>query len=253
MTHSFDSEVAEKYGILEAILLNNIYYWVEKNRANEKNFHEGAYWTYNSTRAFNGLFPYASERQIKNALKHLREEEIIITGNYNENAYDRTLWYALSQKGLSIVQKCPMEETKKPNGKGDNVRPIPDNKPDNKPDSKPNDTTVSNDTVRSTDVQRAVDAWNSLIGVKHVSRIVQDTQRYNWLKIRIRDYGIDEVLKAIGNIRDSPFLLGQNKRGWTITFDWFVRPNNFPKVLDGYYSNSCQEECPQPSGGRQWQ
>lgn len=30
-----------------------------------------------------------------------------------------------------------------------------------------------------------------------------------------------------------------------ITFDWFVLPNNFPKVHDGYYENS----TPQPQNG----
>lgn len=133
MIHNFDTEIAQKYGLLESVLLNHIYYWIEKNRANESNFYDGTYWTYNSTRAFNELFPYVSERQIKNALKHLREEGILLTGNYNKSTYDRTLWYALSKKGLSIVQKCPMEESDQDNGLGDNVPPIPDNKPDNKP------------------------------------------------------------------------------------------------------------------------
>lgn len=134
MVHNFDTDIAEKYGLLEAILLNHIYYWVEKNRANNINFYDGNYWTYNSTRAFNKLFPYVSERQIKNALKHLREEGILITGNYNKSSYDRTLWYALSEKGYSIVQKCPMESTADADGSCKNARPIPDNKPDNKPD-----------------------------------------------------------------------------------------------------------------------
>ena len=137
MIHNFDTEIAEKYGLLESILLNHIFYWIEKNRANETNFYDGTYWTYNSTRAFNELFPYVSERQIKNALKHLREEGILLTGNYNKSTYDRTLWYALSKKGLSIVQKCPMEESRDDNGKGDNVPPIPDIIPDNKPDIEP--------------------------------------------------------------------------------------------------------------------
>lgn len=117
MIHSFDSEIAEKYGILEAVLLNNIYYWIEKNRANEQNFHDGTYWTYNSTKAFSALFPYASERQIKAALMKLREAEILLTGNYNENPYDRTLWYALSKKGLCIVQNRTMESTEPSNEK----------------------------------------------------------------------------------------------------------------------------------------
>lgn len=133
MIHNFDTEIAEKYGVIESILLNNIYYWIEKNRVNEMNFFDGTYWTYNSTRAFNELFPYVSERQIKNALKHLREEGILLTGNYNKSSYDRTLWYALSKKGLSIVQKCPMEGTSEDNGTGNNVPPIPDIKPDIKP------------------------------------------------------------------------------------------------------------------------
>lgn len=111
MIHSFDSAIAEKYGILEAILLNHIYYWIEKNRANEHNFHDGTYWTYNSTKAFSSLFSYASERQIKAALMKLRENGILITGNYNENPYDRTLWYALSEKGLCIVQNRTMGST----------------------------------------------------------------------------------------------------------------------------------------------
>lgn len=137
MVHNFDTEIAEQYGLLESILLNHIYYWIEKNRANNANFYDGTYWTYNSTRAFNELFPYVSERQIKNALKHLREEGILLTGNYNKSTYDRTLWYALSKKGLSIVQKCPMENPLEDDGKGDNVPPIPDIIPDNKPDIEP--------------------------------------------------------------------------------------------------------------------
>jgi hypothetical protein len=114
--------------------------------------------------------------------------------------------------------------------------------------------TVSNDTVRSTDVQRIIDAWNSLPGLNRITKLVSGSQRYDWLKVRIRDFGIDEVLKAIDNIRYSPFLLGQGKGGWTVTFDWFVRPNNFPKVLDGnYLENKPDEPRPTDDGGEVWQ
>ena len=57
------------------------------------------------------------------------------------------------------------------------------------------------------------------------------------LRARIRENGVDAVLEAIENVKKSPFLLGDNKKGWQITFDWFVRPNNFPKVLEGNYIN----------------
>lgn len=125
MNHSFDVIVAKEYGLIEAILLSNLEYWIAKNIANQTNFHNGFYWTYNSTRAFTELFPYLSQRQIQNALKHLKELEIIQTGNFNKSAYDRTLWYAFTQKGQSIMQKCKMDSAKMLNGLCKNVKPIP--------------------------------------------------------------------------------------------------------------------------------
>ncbi len=136
MQHSFDVDIAKEYGILEAILLNNIWFWIEKNRANNVNFYDGYYWTYNSTRAFNELFPYVSQRQIQTALKRLIENEILQTGNYNKVAYDRTLWYAFTEKGKSIMQKCKMDYANLLNGDNKNAQPIPYSKPNDKPNKK---------------------------------------------------------------------------------------------------------------------
>lgn len=136
MEHSFDINIAKEYGIQAAVLLKNIYFWIEKSKANEMNFFDGYYWTYNSKKAFSDLFPYMTERQIDYALKKLIEEGILITGNYNKMAYDRTLWYAITKKGYSILQNCKMETTNLLNGNDKIVEPIPDNKPYNKPDKK---------------------------------------------------------------------------------------------------------------------
>lgn len=122
MQHIFDVEIATKYGLAEAILLNNLYYWIEHNRANERNFYNGTYWTYNSVKAFKALFPYLSERKIHNALKKLQEQGVIETGNFNENTYDRTLWYSLTKLGYCIMQKCKMDNAKMSNGDSENVK-----------------------------------------------------------------------------------------------------------------------------------
>ena len=103
--------------------------------------------------------------------------------------------------------------------------------------------TVSTETVCRADVRRVVEAWNSL-GLQTIRKIQPDSQRGNMLRRRLRDYGIDEVLAAIENVRSSDFLTGKNNTGWTITFDWFIKPNNFPKVLDGNYSNRQQQSPP---------
>lgn len=127
MQHHFDIYIAEQYGILEAILLNHFEFWIAKNEANETNYYDGDYWTYNSTKALQKLFPYVSQRKIQNALKHLIDEGVLMTGNYNKSAYDRTLWYAFTEKGKCIMQKCKMEDANLSNQLCNNVQPIPDN------------------------------------------------------------------------------------------------------------------------------
>jgi DNA-binding PadR family transcriptional regulator len=131
-THYFDIEVARRYGVNCAVLLQNLWHWVRKNEANNKHFHDGFYWTYNSTKAFQELFPYLSQRQIETALKRLRDEDVIKTGNYNAVAYDRTLWYAITEKGKSILHTSEMDIANKGNGNDTEGKPIPNINTDNK-------------------------------------------------------------------------------------------------------------------------
>lgn len=100
MNHSFNTKIAELYGVDEAIMIENMYFLTEKNKANEKHYYDGEYWTFNSIKAFSQLFPYWTERQIERILKSLVSKGCVKTGNYNKMAYDRTKWYSLTQKGL---------------------------------------------------------------------------------------------------------------------------------------------------------
>ncbi len=125
MEHSFNVEIAKEYGIVEAILLKHIYYWILKNKANNKYFYDDNYWTYNSTKAFAELFPYLSKRQIEYSLKKLIDKGLIVKGNYNKVTYDRTSWYAITKLGYSILQNCKIEMTNLSNRNDENVKPIP--------------------------------------------------------------------------------------------------------------------------------
>lgn len=99
-------------------------------------------------------------------------------------------------------------------------------------------STVSNETVcRTSDVRRVIEVWNDT-GLTQVTKITADTNRGKMLKARIREYGVDGVLKAIENVKNSTFLKGQNQRGFEATFDWFVKPNNFLKVFEGNYTDA---------------
>lgn len=100
---------------------------------------------------------------------------------------------------------------------------------------------ISKDINCQTNVQRIIQEWNTLTtyGIKAVSKISSSSKRYSMLSGRLNEYTIDDVLKAIDNIRYSDFLQGKHKgKPWQITFDWFVCPSNFPKVLEGNYNNN---------------
>lgn len=101
MEHQFCIELASAYGIEEAIIIHNLCFWIKKNVANESNFHDGRYWTYNSSKAFSVLFPYMTESKIYRVLKSLEEKGLIVKGNYNDTKYDRTTWYSLSDKCIN--------------------------------------------------------------------------------------------------------------------------------------------------------
>lgn len=132
MIHSFDVELAKEKGIIIAIMLQSFSFWIKHNEANKKNFHEGRYWTYNSLKALEEIFPYLTKRQIEYNLNKMIEDNIIVKGNFNKNQYDRTNWYTLTDYGKSISHYCEMESTIMGNGIHSSVKPIPVNKTINK-------------------------------------------------------------------------------------------------------------------------
>ena len=143
MEHHFDIEDAQKHGVIAAIILHNLKYWIFKNKANDKHFHEGRTWTYNTVEAFTRIFPYLSVWQIRHALEKLLRAGVLLKGNYNKIRYDRTLWYAFVDEDAAlegfqpILQKPQMQDVESTNRSIKNRKPIPNPKPYKLPDKKP--------------------------------------------------------------------------------------------------------------------
>ena len=130
----FDVDVAKEYGIGEAIMIKNFQFWISKNRANEQNFYDNHYWTYNSKRAFLEIFPFWSEQNIKTILNHLKEKGVIITGNFNTNKHDHTLWYAFAQEDVWLPNQ-PIDRLELTNRFAQTNKSITDNITDIPPDN----------------------------------------------------------------------------------------------------------------------
>lgn len=102
-TNSFHVEVAMEVGLNAAVVFYAIHFWCRRNRANGKNEHGGLWYVYNSVKAWDELFPYLTAKQIRTALDKLESVGFLESGCFNENPFDRTKWYAVSEKGWAIT------------------------------------------------------------------------------------------------------------------------------------------------------
>ena len=125
--YSFNLEAARRYGVDGAVLLQGLAVWISKNRANDRHFHDGRWWTYNSQEALTRLFPFWTRRQIQRIVKGLNEEGAVLLSNYSEGPQHNVTWFALSDEVLELLgaEDCisaPAEagaapaETTAPNG-----------------------------------------------------------------------------------------------------------------------------------------
>ena len=120
----FNPEVAEVIGLNQAIVLQQINYWINKPFAKEI---DGKRWIYNSIDQWQkDNFPFWSERTIRRILKKLEDEELIISGRFNKATYDQTKWYTINEERLEAVMRRDVQ-----------------NEPDNKDAS-----CVQNDRIR---------------------------------------------------------------------------------------------------------
>jgi len=109
--HTFNVEFASRYGIEEALIFGDIYYWCIKNKENDINLKKGSdgverYYTYNSTAALQDSYKYMTLTKVYRVIGKLEKEGLIITGCFNKRVGDRTRWYAVTEKGEQIYTDC---------------------------------------------------------------------------------------------------------------------------------------------------
>lgn len=117
----------------EAIILNQLNYWLEINKKADKNFIDGKYWVYNSYAEWReNDFPYWSEKTIQRTFTRLENKGIVISSNYNKMCIDKTKWYSIDFEVLEEMIKAYdsnkiSEEDKMSCREGQYDRPIPKN------------------------------------------------------------------------------------------------------------------------------
>lgn len=256
MEHHFNTDIANEYGIEEAIILHNLFFWISKNAANGKNFYDGSYWTYNSISGYAKLFKYINIDKIRRVIASLVKNGLIKKGNYNDNKMNHTNWYAFTDKGLEYLsahgykmqQSIDAKYTERLGqneliDKGEMHQCITySNNEDKKQDNNINlPTNVGMSQSDPVDYERLKDYFNEELA-RHNSVIpklasVTDRRRQS-IKARVREHGKTALMTVIVKAAASAFLNGRNGRAFVASFDWLIKPNNFVKVLEGNYDDN---------------
>lgn len=108
--------VAKQYGLEESIFLEAVMYWYRTNRAENRNYYDGRWWTHNSLAAFEQLFPWWSGKQLRRIINSCKDQGAILTGTYNKDRRDRTVWYTPSAELMELYGESQTDKSICPNG-----------------------------------------------------------------------------------------------------------------------------------------
>lgn len=108
-------------------------------------------------------------------------------------------------------------------GKGDSIEKVP------------NGTVISTAKPPTLLPEHVIEVWNEVAARLALPQARLTDKRRAQIKARIREYQIDDFIAALLAIERSSFLRGDNERGWRADFDFFIRPSNFVKLIEGSY------------------
>lgn len=87
-------ELASRIGLNEAIVLQQICYWLEDTTSGVE--YDGKRWVYNTIEEWTEQFPFWSEKTVKRALTSLKSRGLIYVEQLKKTQHDRTNYYAIN-------------------------------------------------------------------------------------------------------------------------------------------------------------
>lgn len=115
-------ELAQRIGLNEAIVLQQICYWLEDTTSGIE--YDGKRWVYNSINAWNEQFPWWTAKTIQRTVSSLKKMGLIYVEQLKKRQHDQTNYYAINYASPLLTDTDNLSlsrETICPNRKGQSV------------------------------------------------------------------------------------------------------------------------------------
>lgn len=83
--------------------------------------------------------------------------------------------------------------------------------------------------------EHVIEAWNVMAVEAGVPKAKMTPERRKKLVTFIHRHPIDDITEAIWAVPRTPFLRGENDRGWKASIDFMLQPSSFTKIIEGTY------------------
>jgi len=183
--------------------------------------------------------PWASEAQ-----KREDEARLASLKRWNRKVYEELVSQGLTsitkEDYLRVKNGLPMGTHRDPNGVPNAPSPSPSPSPVPSPVPSPEKNIKHNSQQPQPECphQKIIELYGEVLPMLPQPK-TWTTVRQKYLRSRWNESNDRKNLEwwryFFMIVKDSPFLMGHNDRGWTADLEWLVRPTNFAKVLDGKY------------------
>lgn len=93
--------LATLIGLNEAIVLQQVHYWLKAKENDQQDYIDGHYWVYNTYKQWQKQFPFWHLNTIQRTFTSLEKNGLLISANYNNAGFDKTKWYTISYPALN--------------------------------------------------------------------------------------------------------------------------------------------------------
>lgn len=106
-------ELASRIGLNEAIVLQQICYWLEDTTSGVE--YDGKRWVYNTIDEWTNQFPFWSSDTVKRALTSLKKRDLIFVEQLKKTQHDRTNYYAINHANPLLTDEGNLPSSKNAN------------------------------------------------------------------------------------------------------------------------------------------